>query len=145
MVEVAKGGNTQEQLPMVLRVPHFNNESLSVCFGQFSLLGFGDILVPGLLVAYCHGFDLLTTRSRLYFFTGTLSSIASISVWHLIAVDISEPLSSLSLFSHISLLRASLRGRLCIKLIERSDREKNVNARNHRRNHTTAHLRAFLS
>ncbi|KAH6929666.1 hypothetical protein HPB50_003807 [Hyalomma asiaticum] len=73
MVEVAKGGNTQEQLPMVLRVPHFNNESLSVCFGQFSLLGFGDILVPGLLVAYCHGFDLLTTRSRLYFFTGTLS------------------------------------------------------------------------
>ncbi|XP_075549037.1 signal peptide peptidase-like 2B isoform X2 [Dermacentor variabilis] len=72
MVEVAKGGNTQEQLPMVLRVPHFNNESLSVCFGQFSLLGFGDILVPGLLVAYCHGFDLLTTRSRLYFFTGTL-------------------------------------------------------------------------
>lgn len=57
---------------MVLRVPHFNNESLSVCFGQFSLLGFGDILVPGLLVAYCHGFDLLTTRSRLYFFTGTL-------------------------------------------------------------------------
>lgn len=72
MVEVAKGGNTQEQLPMVLRVPHFNNESLSVCFGQFSLLGFGDILVPGLLVAYCHGFDLLTTRSRLYFFTGTM-------------------------------------------------------------------------
>uniref|UniRef100_A0A224Z8M8 Signal peptide peptidase-like 2B-like protein n=1 Tax=Rhipicephalus zambeziensis TaxID=60191 RepID=A0A224Z8M8_9ACAR len=72
MVEVAKGGNTQEQLPMVLRVPHFNNESLSVCFGQFSLLGFGDILVPGLLVAYCHGFDLLTTRKRLYFFTGTL-------------------------------------------------------------------------
>lgn len=72
MVEVAKGGNTQEQLPMVLRVPHFNNESLSVCFGQFSLLGFGDILVPGLLVAYCHGFDLLTTRSRLYFLTGTL-------------------------------------------------------------------------
>lgn len=72
MVEVAKGGNTQEQLPMVLRVPHFNNEALSVCFGQFSLLGFGDILVPGLLVAYCHGFDLLTTRSRLYFISGTL-------------------------------------------------------------------------
>lgn len=47
MVEVAKGGNTQEQLPMVLRVPHFNNESLSVCLSQFSLLGFGDILVPG--------------------------------------------------------------------------------------------------
>ncbi|KAL1417942.1 hypothetical protein MTO96_006009 [Rhipicephalus appendiculatus] len=39
---------------------------------MFSLLGFGDILVPGLLVAYCHGFDLLTTRKRLYFFTGTL-------------------------------------------------------------------------
>lgn len=72
MVEVAKGGNTQEQLPMVLRVPHFNNESLSVCLSQFSLLGFGDILVPGLLVAYCHGFDLLATRGRLYFLTGII-------------------------------------------------------------------------
>ncbi|XP_029839430.2 signal peptide peptidase-like 2A [Ixodes scapularis] len=72
MVEVARGGNSQEQLPMVLRVPHLNNESLSVCFSQFSLLGFGDILVPGLLVAYCHGFDLLNTRNRVYFLSGTI-------------------------------------------------------------------------
>lgn len=72
MVEVARGGNSQEQLPMVLRVPHLNNESLSVCFSQFSLLGFGDILVPGLLVAYCHGFDLLNTRNRVYFLSGII-------------------------------------------------------------------------
>ena len=58
MVEVATGGSTDEQLPMVLKVPHFNNHPLLCCFESYSMLGFGDILVPGLLVSYCHGFDL---------------------------------------------------------------------------------------
>lgn len=63
MVEVARGAaDTQEQLPMVLRVPHLGADPLNVCFSQFSLLGFGDILVPGLLVSYCHAFDLLHHR-----------------------------------------------------------------------------------
>ncbi|OQR68309.1 signal peptide peptidase 2B-like [Tropilaelaps mercedesae] len=65
MVEVARGAaDTQEQLPMVLRVPHLGAEPPNVCFSQFSLLGFGDILVPGLLVSYCHAFDLLHHRQR---------------------------------------------------------------------------------
>ncbi|XP_064471142.1 signal peptide peptidase-like 2A [Ornithodoros turicata] len=71
MVEVAKGGGSQEQLPMVLRVPHFSNEALAVCLSQYSLLGFGDILVPGLLVAYCHGFDLVAAKGRYYYLTST--------------------------------------------------------------------------
>ena len=58
MVEVATGGSTDEQLPMVLKVPHFNSHPLLCCFESYSMLGFGDILVPGLLVSYCHGFDL---------------------------------------------------------------------------------------
>lgn len=70
MVEVARGvADTHEQLPMVLRIPHLSSEPLSVCYSQFSLLGFGDILVPGLLVSYCHAFDLLhhSKPTRLYY------------------------------------------------------------------------------
>lgn len=58
MVEVATGGETDEQLPMVLKVPHFNNDPLMSCYLSYSMLGFGDILVPGLLVSFCHAFDL---------------------------------------------------------------------------------------
>lgn len=67
MVEVATGGDTGEQLPMVLKVPHLGSNPLSVCMLPYSMLGFGDILVPGLLVSYCHSFDLLIgTPYRIY-------------------------------------------------------------------------------
>ena len=47
MVEVATGGDEGgEQLPMVLKVPHFNAPT-TVCYHSYSMLGFGDILVPG--------------------------------------------------------------------------------------------------
>jgi hypothetical protein len=67
MVEVATGGDTGEQLPMVLKVPHLGSNPLKVCWMPYSMLGFGDILVPGLLLSYCHSFDLLMgTPYRLY-------------------------------------------------------------------------------
>ena len=67
MVEVATGGDTGEQLPMVLKVPHLGSNPLKVCWLPYSMLGFGDILVPGLLVSYCHSFDLqMGTPYRLY-------------------------------------------------------------------------------
>ncbi|XP_054710112.1 signal peptide peptidase-like 2B [Uloborus diversus] len=67
MEEVATGGKSQESLPMVLRVAHFGFDPLAICYQQFSMLGFGDILVPGLLISYCHGFDLITNKKSLYF------------------------------------------------------------------------------
>lgn len=88
MVDVATGGESKSwcgtgqhnQLPMLLRIPRllFSNEGEStfqVCFpDQESLLGFGDILVPGLLVAYCAGFDLIfNVRWRLYYVTSCIS------------------------------------------------------------------------
>ncbi|XP_067140878.1 signal peptide peptidase-like 2A isoform X1 [Centruroides vittatus] len=74
MVEVATGGTSGEQIPMVLKVPHLTFNGLSVCrYLNYSLLGFGDILVPGLLIAYCHGFDLIADTGRVYF---ALSSVA---------------------------------------------------------------------
>ncbi|KAM4050855.1 signal peptide peptidase-like 2B isoform 1-T1 [Anomaloglossus baeobatrachus] len=76
MVEVAAGPSdsyTQEKLPMVLKVPRLNSSPLALCDRPFSLLGFGDILVPGLLVAYCHRFDILIQSSRIYFLACTIA------------------------------------------------------------------------
>ena len=61
MVEVATGGDdATEQLPMVLKVPHLSSDPLvSICNNSPGvMLGFGDILVPGLLVSFCHAYDL---------------------------------------------------------------------------------------
>merc|ERR1712110_171034 len=59
---------TGEQLPMVLKVPHLSgNPDLKACGVPYSMLGFGDILVPGLLLSYCHSFDLYVgTSYKLY-------------------------------------------------------------------------------
>uniref|UniRef100_A0A6I8QIL5 Signal peptide peptidase-like 2B n=1 Tax=Xenopus tropicalis TaxID=8364 RepID=A0A6I8QIL5_XENTR len=76
MVEVASGpsnSTTQEKLPMVLKVPRLNSSPLALCDRPFSLLGFGDILVPGLLVAYCHRFDIQVQSSRIYFVACTIA------------------------------------------------------------------------
>uniref|UniRef100_A0AAA9TQS3 Signal peptide peptidase like 2B n=1 Tax=Bos taurus TaxID=9913 RepID=A0AAA9TQS3_BOVIN len=76
MVEVATGPSdsaTHEKLPMVLKVPRLNASPLALCDRPFSLLGFGDILVPGLLVAYCHRFDIQVQSSRVYFVACTIA------------------------------------------------------------------------
>ncbi|XP_062966568.1 signal peptide peptidase-like 2B isoform X2 [Cynocephalus volans] len=75
MVEVATGPSnsaTHEKLPMVLKVPRLNSP-LALCDQPFSILGFGDILVPGLLVAYCHRFDIQVQSSRVYFVACTIA------------------------------------------------------------------------
>ncbi|XP_056334530.1 signal peptide peptidase-like 2 [Danio aesculapii] len=75
MVEVAAGpsdSSSHEKLPMVLKVPRLNSSPLVLCDRPFSLLGFGDILVPGLLVAYCHRFDILMQTSQIYFLACTI-------------------------------------------------------------------------
>ncbi|KAM7151879.1 signal peptide peptidase-like 2A isoform 4-T5 [Macrochelys suwanniensis] len=68
MIEVAAGpfGNS-EKLPVVIRVPRLEYSALTLCGMPFSLLGFGDIIVPGLLVAYCRRFDIQTRSSSVYY------------------------------------------------------------------------------
>lgn len=76
MVEVAAGpadSSTHEKLPMVLKVPRLNASPLALCDRPFSLLGFGDVLVPGLLVVYCHRFDIQVQSSRIYFVACTVA------------------------------------------------------------------------
>lgn len=41
---------------MVLKVPRLNSSPLALCDRPFSLLGFGDILVPGIFVSHVKNF-----------------------------------------------------------------------------------------
>merc|ERR1711953_458304 len=77
MEEVATGHSSDEQLPMVLRVPHLSRDPSRICYVQtYSLLGFGDILVPGLLLSYAHSYDLLAgIKYKLYW---VITSVAYI-------------------------------------------------------------------
>lgn len=76
MVEVATGGDTGEQLPMVLKVPHLNHNPFHSCWIPYSLLGFGDILVPGMVVAYCHSFDLIKgTPCKIYWVVANICEL----------------------------------------------------------------------
>ncbi|XP_039933562.1 signal peptide peptidase-like 2A isoform X3 [Hirundo rustica] len=74
MVEVAAGpfGNS-EKLPVVIRVPRLEHSAATLCDLPFSLLGFGDIIVPGLLVAYCRRFDVQTRSSSVYYISCTIA------------------------------------------------------------------------
>uniref|UniRef100_A0A3B4A9K7 PA domain-containing protein n=1 Tax=Periophthalmus magnuspinnatus TaxID=409849 RepID=A0A3B4A9K7_9GOBI len=74
MVQVALGPDASgekflcPQLPVVMRVPRFSGLAQNLCGMQFSILGYGDIIVPGLLVAYCSRFDVwVNSRWKVYF------------------------------------------------------------------------------
>lgn len=69
MVKVATGAGskTQEQLPMVFKVPRLTRDAISVCPLSDSLLGFGDIIIPGLLVSHNLAFDLRVNSRKIYY------------------------------------------------------------------------------
>uniref|UniRef100_A0A673VFB3 Signal peptide peptidase-like 2C n=2 Tax=Suricata suricatta TaxID=37032 RepID=A0A673VFB3_SURSU len=74
MVGVAEGpagSVSHEKLPMVLKVPRLSFSALTLCGQPFSILGFGDIVVPGFLVAYCHRFDVQIRSRQVYFLACT--------------------------------------------------------------------------
>nr|KAF6502814.1 signal peptide peptidase like 2A [Molossus molossus] len=64
-----------EKLPVVIKVPKLAYFSvMSVCLMPVSILGFGDIIVPGLLIAYCRRFDEQTgSSSSIYYVSSTIA------------------------------------------------------------------------
>uniref|UniRef100_H2SR18 PA domain-containing protein n=1 Tax=Takifugu rubripes TaxID=31033 RepID=H2SR18_TAKRU len=80
MVQVALGPDAAgERLPVVMRVPRFSAWALNMCGMQFSILGFGDIIVPGLLVAYCSRFDVrINSRNKVYFISSCIAYLLGI-------------------------------------------------------------------
>ncbi|KAM4597403.1 signal peptide peptidase-like 2A isoform 1-T1 [Fundulus diaphanus] len=69
MVEIpAEPQAPSEKIPVVMRLPRFSAWAQNLCGMQFSILGYGDIIVPGLLVAYCSRFDVwINSRRKVYF------------------------------------------------------------------------------
>ncbi|KAK0049193.1 signal peptide peptidase-like 2B [Biomphalaria pfeifferi] len=76
MESVATGGSShsKESLPMVFLIPLLGDSPLTKCRDRsYSLLGFGDIIIPGLLVSYNAVFDIRSGSRMVYY---VLSSVA---------------------------------------------------------------------
>eukprot|EP01023_Acetabularia_acetabulum_P044068 TRINITY_DN4416_c0_g2_i1.p3 TRINITY_DN4416_c0_g2~~TRINITY_DN4416_c0_g2_i1.p3 ORF type:complete len:302 (-),score=20.22 TRINITY_DN4416_c0_g2_i1:500-1405(-) len=58
MVKVAKGGSSNELLPMLFLVSLFNGNDIA-------LMGYGDVVLPGLLVSFTHIYDIREGKSVL--------------------------------------------------------------------------------
>lgn len=70
MVTVATGGDTGESVPMLISMPRFNDRT-----GGFSLLGLGDIALPGMFISFLIRFDYskgLTRYCTGYFKIGVI-------------------------------------------------------------------------
>ncbi|KAG0578395.1 hypothetical protein KC19_4G019400 [Ceratodon purpureus] len=70
MIVVARGDKSDgEGIPMLLKVPRLYDP-----WGGYSIIGFGDILLPGLLVSFCLRYDWTTRKSLLrgYFLWSTV-------------------------------------------------------------------------
>lgn len=66
MIAVARGENSGGYaIPMLLRIPRFFDP-----WGGYDMIGFGDIIFPGLLVSFSHRFDTENKKGKLngYFF-----------------------------------------------------------------------------
>lgn len=74
MVEVATGRGSTEQLPMVIKIPKFVKTAMSLCERPYSLIGLGDILLPGIFVSFCHNFDVVAgVKYKVYFITSSIA------------------------------------------------------------------------
>ncbi|XP_004868718.1 signal peptide peptidase-like 2C isoform X1 [Heterocephalus glaber] len=96
MLEVASGpedSSSHERLPMVLKVPQLRASALTPCDQPFSILGFGDIVVPGFLVVYCHRFDVHIHSHRVYFVACTIAYAIGLTVTFLamILMEMGQP------------------------------------------------------
>ncbi|KAL1417952.1 hypothetical protein MTO96_006018 [Rhipicephalus appendiculatus] len=57
-----------QDLPVLMRVPYFFPGESAVCNGNIMFLGYGDIAVPGLAVAYCRSYDVIVKKGVPWYF-----------------------------------------------------------------------------
>ncbi|KAG7250177.1 hypothetical protein CRUP_015329 [Coryphaenoides rupestris] len=74
------------QLPMVLKVPRLNSSPLALCDRPFSLLGFGDVLVPAYGIGLLLTFVALAVMKMgqpalLYLVPCTLLTSLAVALW----------------------------------------------------------------
>merc|ERR1712004_602151 len=85
-VEVAKGGSTGEALPVLFRFP-----AISDPLGSERFLGFGDIVLPGLLLSYLLRHDMLSLKAmRNGYFLPAIAGYAAGLVASMLAVSLTN-------------------------------------------------------
>ncbi|KAH8022893.1 hypothetical protein HPB51_006251 [Rhipicephalus microplus] len=57
-----------QDLPVLMRVPHFFPGESALCPETIMFLGYGDIAVPGLAVAYCRSYDVIVKKGMSWYF-----------------------------------------------------------------------------
>lgn len=57
-----------QDLPVLMRVPHFFPGESAVCSENAMFLGYGDIAVPGLAIAYCRSYDVIVKKGLPWYF-----------------------------------------------------------------------------
>jgi hypothetical protein len=93
MVKVATGGdNHQEMLPLTIVLPHFVDVYEGVCGSQFSILGYGDIIMPGFAISLCLAFDNFY-RTKIYFYTSIFAYILGLGLCYvaLLLMESAQP------------------------------------------------------
>jgi len=79
MITVATGGGTGENMPMLIRLPRFSDE-----LHGYSLLGLGDIALPGLFISFLLRYDyrcgLAGFHLRSYFVLSVIGYIVGLAL-----------------------------------------------------------------
>ncbi|KAH7945792.1 hypothetical protein HPB49_015659 [Dermacentor silvarum] len=57
-----------QDLPVLMRVPHFFPGETVACSENAMFLGYGDIAVPGLAIAYCRSYDVIVKKGLPWYF-----------------------------------------------------------------------------
>uniref|UniRef100_A0A3Q1M238 Signal peptide peptidase like 2A n=2 Tax=Bos TaxID=9903 RepID=A0A3Q1M238_BOVIN len=97
-----------EKLPVVIRVPKLAYFSvMSVCLMPVSILGFGDIIVPGLLIAYCRRFDV-EIGSSVYYVSSTIAYAIGMILTFVVLVLMKKGQPALLYLVPCTLITASL-------------------------------------
>ncbi|OBS76898.1 hypothetical protein A6R68_16654 [Neotoma lepida] len=98
-----------EKLPVLIRVPKLICYSvMSVCFMPVSILGFGDIIVPGLLIAYCRRFDVQTGSSSVYYISSTIAYAVGMIITFVVLVLMKKGQPALLYLVPCTLITASV-------------------------------------
>ena len=84
-----------EQIPLSIKIPWFQKTDLKICMPVYSMIGFGDIVIPGLLTAYSAYFDTIAHPGKTkwyYIITCTSYAIGLIITYAaLIGMGIAQP------------------------------------------------------
>ncbi|KAL3196792.1 hypothetical protein MRX96_015401 [Rhipicephalus microplus] len=62
-----------QDLPVLMRVPLFLTGDATACRDQSTVLGYGDIVIPGFTIAYCRSYDDIVKQRPWYFLLAIIS------------------------------------------------------------------------